>query len=161
MGNRAYNEQLPTVGWKGQQTMPRELALRTVAGRPVLVQQPAGQLASSAASSPDELPPLRVSDGQQDLPTRARAFDLSIVLRPGTAHRFGVDVRAGADQQTRIRHDRLTEQLFVDRCSSGAPVAVTVQTYPDANSDGIRLFADGGDVTLVCARLTGLGADPQ
>jgi hypothetical protein len=112
-GKEAYNEQLPTVGWKGQQTMPQELALRTVAGRPVLVL--GGVHSASAALSAD-----------------------------GTLH-------------LRLVVDHSSLEVF----TTDGQVAVTVQIYPDANSDGIRLFADRGDVTLAWARLTRLGAHPQ
>ncbi|MFI6935545.1 GH32 C-terminal domain-containing protein [Streptomyces sp. NPDC050287] len=55
-------------------------------------------------------------------------------LTPSTADRFGLDVRTGGGQHTRIGYDTTTGEVYIDRTASGAtdfdPTFAGVQRAP-------------------------------
>lgn len=192
MSNWLYAKQLPTAPWRSAQSVPRELALRSIDGQVRLVQQPVagidllrrellcavdGQLLAAGVSA---LAQVR---------TRGGPADIEVLLDPGTALRAGVKIHIGDNgDETVVGYDRELGQVFVDRSRAGdasfnqqfaarhaAPVAlrdgairlrilvdtasVTVfagaheavlssQVFPGPGSDGMALFAEGGQATV-------------
>jgi fructan beta-fructosidase len=124
MSNWDYASHVPTSPWKGAMALPRELALKTIDGRPQLTSVPS----SSYASLVKRLPPTRieafeVSSATRDLALSARGAvqNIELTIRPGTAQRAGMIVRASAsgDTGTRIVYDVRNQTLTVDRSLSG------------------------------------------
>ena len=67
-------------------TLPRELSLRTVAGRPTLISEPIAGQGRTVYSQRD----VAVGPDDVTLPVRPRAYRVHAEFRPGTARRFGV-----------------------------------------------------------------------
>ena len=169
MSNWDYAEEVPTAPWRGAMTVPRELALRTIDGRPTLVSRPVAELDGAAARSSFEAPALEVESTERELPATARgtAQRIDVVVDVGTATEAGVIVRSRADgsQGTRIVVDASTGSLRVDRSESGAtdfsprfsaehtaplvvPESGRVALTIVVDRSSVEVFANGGAVTL-------------
>jgi levanase len=172
MSNWNYAGDVPTSPWKGAQSIPRELALKTVDGRISLVQEPVREL-RAARSGPV---------------THGKTLDLDLKWKAGDADRFGVDLRTGPGQYTRVAYDTAAGELSVDRTHSGqvafhpffpgvdrvkvplrdgrlrlrivldsssvevfaddGAASITQQILP-GDGDGVALFSDGGTATVL------------
>ncbi|MFF4781478.1 GH32 C-terminal domain-containing protein [Streptomyces griseorubiginosus] len=119
MNNWNYGQAIPTSPWRSADTFPRELSLKTIGGRIQLVQQPVGELRTlrGAAAS---VPATTVTSATRQLGVRGGTVELDATLTPGTAERFGLDVRTGGAQRTRIGYDTTTGEVYLDRTASGA-----------------------------------------
>ncbi len=191
MNNWQYAGVIPTSPWRSAMSVPREFALRTIDGRVQLVQQPIRQLRDLRASPTYQIGHLTVGPGTLPLTgpgASGKALDIEADFNLRTAHRFGLVVRAGGDEQTVIGYDVDAGQLYVDRTRSGivdfdpnfpgvqqAPLAahggevrlhilvdwssvevftadgqrvITDQVFPSGTSEGVKLFSEGGDVTV-------------
>lgn len=120
MNNWQYATLLPTAGWRGVFSLPREVTLtRTQAGIR-LVQQPAAEL--QALRGPlwqwqaETLQPGR--NLLQDLQLDTFELQAEVELGPGVSQ-FGLRVRVGNDQATTIAYDNGQQALSVDRSQSG------------------------------------------
>ncbi|VWC21974.1 levanase [Burkholderia latens] len=125
MSNWDYAANVPTAPWRGAATLPRELALKTVGGKPKLVVTPAAAFDAWA----DRLPAaheadLTVDSATRVLPaaTRGVVQRITVTLEPGRAARAGLIVRGSADGAigTRIAYDTAKRTLTLDRSHSGA-----------------------------------------
>lgn len=160
MSNWAYAKQVPAETFRGAMTLPRRLRLRRRDGELRLVQSPI------VADAPvvHRLDAARI-DGRLELPCPAAAARIVAEFTLGTAERVGLEVRAGADERTRIVIDRASGAIRVDRTRSGAPVmpdgfaAVHTAPLPTGAEGSVRLdvcvdiasvevFAAGGEVVL-------------
>ncbi|WP_246119489.1 glycoside hydrolase family 32 protein [Cellulomonas massiliensis] len=140
-GNWRAPYSAPTVGWQGQMSVPRELALRTVDGLPRLVQTPAAEL-ETLWGSPTTWRPRSV-DGTWAVDWRGTAYELDAELDVGTAREVAVHVRTGDGARGGVAIGVTSgddPQLFVDRSGAGSPVI------------GAR---DGSGPALVPRRTTG------
>ncbi|MFJ3104950.1 GH32 C-terminal domain-containing protein [Streptomyces sp. NPDC086835] len=189
MNNWQYGNSIPTSPWRSAQSIPREMALRTVDGRIRLTQQPVTSVRSLRTGQAVGARDLTVTDGSTPLAggrADGKALDLEATFSLGDAERFGLKVRTGEGQETVIGYDAKTQELYVDRTKSGAvdfhhdfpgvqraPLAaengkvrlrilvdwssvevfggdgqavITDQIFPDPDSEGIQLFAEGGSV---------------
>jgi fructan beta-fructosidase len=195
MSNWQYADLIPTSPWRGAMTVPRQLRLETIGGRPRLVQEPAPELRAVRGDLIHRGDGRPLPEGTQALGDHARGETLEIeaVLRARTARELGLEVRVGADQATAIGYDVRAQELYVDRTLSGdtgfssrfpgvqrAPlqlrngelrlrilvdrssvevfadrgqVVLTDQVFPDGASDGVRLFARGGDAEVSKLRI--------
>ncbi|MFF4625989.1 GH32 C-terminal domain-containing protein [Streptomyces griseorubiginosus] len=119
MNNWNYGQAIPTSPWRSADTFPRQLSLKTIGGRIQLVQQPVGELRTlrGAATS---IPATTVTSTTRQLGVRGGTVELDATLTPGTAERFGLDVRTGGAQRTRIGYDTTTGEVYLDRTASGA-----------------------------------------
>ncbi|MFI8961729.1 GH32 C-terminal domain-containing protein [Streptomyces sp. NPDC053493] len=190
MNNWQYGQDVPTSPWRSAQSIPREMALRTVNGRLRLTQRPVAGVESLHGPSVG-VRGIRVAEGSVPLAAgRAdgKALDIRATFSPGDAERFGFTVRTGGGQKTVIGYDTETQELYVDRTRSGAvdfhddfpgvqraplttrngkvelrilvdwssvevfggdgEAVITDQTFPGPDSEGIRLFAEGGSARL-------------
>lgn len=163
MSNWDYAGQVPTAPWKGAQTFPRDLSLKTIGGKVQLVQQPVQALSTLRNGPAGSAKNVAVS-GTTPLNAAGETLELTAHLTAGTASKFGLNVRAGNGQYTQIGYDTHTGQLYVDRTHSGntgfspafpgvktAPLAldngsVTLHILIDASS--VEVFADQGQITL-------------
>ncbi len=120
MSNWLYAQQTPTGRWRGAMTLPRELRLRTVHGKPALVSRVTGPLATGGRKTYSRNG-ITVGRGGMRLPVRARTYRVHAEFTHRSAKSFGVTVRRSADgtERTRISYDVATGTLSVDRTRSG------------------------------------------
>ncbi|MEI5996229.1 glycoside hydrolase family 32 protein [Paraburkholderia bengalensis] len=124
MSNWDYASHVPTAPWKGAMALPRELALKTIDGRPQLISVPPPSYVSMVKQLPaTRIDAIDVSSATRDLarPARGSVQNIRMTIRPDTAQRVGLIVRASAsgDVGTRIFYDTRMQTLIVDRSRSG------------------------------------------
>lgn len=115
LGNWDYANSTPTSPWRGAQSIPRELTLTDVAGRPTLVQKPVVEL-NKILGKPG-VQSVTGLTGQRTLGLRGTALDLDVTLTPHGTSDTGVVVRQGGAEGTRIGWS--DGQIYVDRTDSG------------------------------------------
>ncbi|WP_345751477.1 GH32 C-terminal domain-containing protein [Microbacterium rhizophilus] len=109
----------PTSPWRGSFTMPRELALKTVDGTPMIVHSFAHQLADYEKNAFTTSRKAVVVDGEVALPEASGTLQrIRLTLEPG-AGQSGITVRGGDGKGTRIGYDAATHSVFIDRSRSG------------------------------------------
>ncbi|QNE46177.1 glycoside hydrolase family 32 protein [Glaciihabitans sp. INWT7] len=182
MANVDYSSAIPTSPWLSSAAFPRDLALKTVPGVGVrLTQAPVGQL-STIEGSPQTWSNATVATTGNVLSgvlgTTYR-FDGTFDLTGSATTEFGLDVRTGNGERTRIGYDVAGGNLFVDRTVAGysgftvgfadrenAPLApasgntVTFSVLVDESS--VEVFAGQGSTvfsTLVLPTSTSNGMD--
>ncbi|MCX4428411.1 glycoside hydrolase family 32 protein [Streptomyces mirabilis] len=166
MNNWNYAQAIPTSPWRSADTFPRQLALKTFDGRVRLVQQPVGELSTLRGRETD-IGATTVKDATTPLTVSGGTLELQADLTADTAARFGLDVRTGGKQRTRIGYDTATGEVYLDRTASGQvdfdPSFPGVHRAPLALKDGrlrlhvlvddssVEVYADnghGGQVVL-------------
>jgi fructan beta-fructosidase len=143
MNNWNYGGSIPTSPWRSADTFPRRLALRTIDGKVRLIQQPVSELAGLRGAG-THVSTTRVTSTTTALGVQGSTLELQADLSAGTATDFGLDVRTGSGQRTRIGYDTTTGEVYIDRTASGAvdfdPSFPGVQRAP--------LALDGGTLRL-------------
>ena len=165
MNNWLYGGGTPTSPWRSAMSVPRELGLRTIDGRPRLVQQPVASVDTLDSGQPYSESATTIS-GERTLAKRGDVLDIRATLRPGSATRTGLKVLTNANgDETVIGYDAAAGMLYVDRSKSGAAAAGLagfpgVQSAPVALRDGalnlrilvdrslIEVYAQGGERTI-------------
>jgi fructan beta-fructosidase len=143
MNNWNYGQAIPTSPWRSADSFPRQLSLRTVNGKVQLIQQPVRELTTLRGTG-TKVPSTRVTNTTTTLAVHGSTQELQADLIAGTADRFGLDVRAGGGQRTRIGYDTATGEVYIDRTASGAtdfdPAFSGVQRAPlDLHGGGLSL----------------------
>ncbi|GAB3662277.1 hypothetical protein GCM10027589_25020 [Actinocorallia lasiicapitis] len=162
MNNWNYGQNIPTSPWRSAMSLPRELTLREVDGRMRLMSEPI-DLTGLRRGQPLKVQGRPVK-GTVPLGDRGQVTEIDAALRPGDAKTFGLDVRTGDGQKTRIGYDTTTGELYIDRTASGdvgfhptfpgvhrAPVALdngrlNLHIVVDASS--VEVYANKGLVSL-------------
>jgi beta-fructofuranosidase/levanase len=160
MNNWQYAEHTPTSPWRGAMALPRQLELRTVDGRPQLVQNPVDQLESVYGDPVHDRERAPVHAHGPDLPPAepGQAYQVELTLRPGRAEEIGLRVHEGADQATVIGYDTAAGELFLDRSDSGDtafhhafPSRSTVPLPLDDGRLRLRVVVDTSSVEVFAA----------
>jgi fructan beta-fructosidase len=143
MNNWNYGQAIPTSPWRSADSFPRQLSLGTVNGKVQLIQQPVRELTTLRGTG-TKVPSTRVTNTTTTLAVHGSTQELQADLIAGTADRFGLDVRAGGGQRTRIGYDTATGEVYIDRTASGAtdfdPAFSGVQRAPlDLHGGGLSL----------------------
>lgn len=124
MNNWDYSGAIPTSPWRGAQSAPREMALRTFDGRIRLTSKPVNSLESLRQKSPATAAGVTVKSTSKPLigpAAKGKALDIEATFSLKDAERFGLKVRTGANgEETVIGYDTTTQELYVDRTRSGA-----------------------------------------
>ncbi|MET8102740.1 GH32 C-terminal domain-containing protein [Streptomyces sp. NPDC005236] len=124
MNNWEYAGAIPTSPWRSVQSVPRQMALRTVGGRPRLTSEPVNSLASLRQGPPAKTADVTVTDASHRLigpAAEGKALDIEATFSLKSAQRFGLKVRTGAGgEETVIGYDTTTGEVYVDRTRSGA-----------------------------------------
>lgn len=164
MNNWKYGEAIPTDPWRSAASIPRRLSLGTSAnGTTTLIQEPILEQGLSQAQRQqwDSVP-----DGTTKLNMTGKALDMTLSFSESKATDFGLIVRAASDlsEQTRVGYDLTTEQLFINRTTSGeagfdgefaatyyAPMSlldgnITMRVLVDWSS--VEVFGGAGEVSL-------------
>jgi len=126
----AQSNTVPTTAWwRGQQSEPRELTLRTVNGRPELFQVPLRELNSLRSGAAFQERNQSVT-GERQLTASGTLLDIEAVFRPRNASKFGLKILTGANgDETVIGYDVAERRLYIDRTKSGAAAASITGFY--------------------------------
>jgi len=119
MNNWNYAGDIPTSPWRSAMTVPRKLSLRSVNGSLRLFQQPVQELNELQSSPVLRVRDYRIPAGATRLPAEGDALKIHATLAPGSARRYGLEVRVGHQQRTVIGYDRSAAQLYIRRTHSG------------------------------------------
>ncbi|MEU6228275.1 GH32 C-terminal domain-containing protein [Streptomyces sp. NPDC047042] len=158
MNNWDYGGAVPTSPWRGAQSIPREMALRTIDGRIRLTSRPVSSVASLWQNPVSETGGT-VTDTTRPLigpAAEGKALDIEATFSLQDADRFGLKVRTGANGEgTVIGYDTTTGELYVDRTLSGAvdfnSTFPGVQTAPLKAENGrikLRVLVDWSSVEV-------------
>lgn len=165
MNNWRYAKDLPTHPWRGALTLPRTLSLRSDGQRLHLVQRPIREL-ERLRTERYSLSGITLSERAMPLEPRGASLEVVAEFELETAHDFGLKVRVGTGEETRIGYDRLRQELYLDRRNSGVthfsehfPGRHSVPLPPDPEAGSVRLhlfvdlcsvevFGNGGRVVI-------------
>ena len=144
MSNHRYASRVPTAPWRGAMTLPRELSLRSEAGRLRLVQSPVRALESLRGRRMHIAGRLEGTVRRLGLPRgSANAAELEVDFSDISADVVGVRVHVGAGESTDIGYDRARGELYVDRSISGA-----LPTADFARRSGVPLRLHDGRLRI-------------
>lgn len=148
MNNWRYAKDLPTHPWRGALTLPRTLALRSEGERLYLVQRPVREL-EQLRTERYSLGKISLPEGAMPLEPQGAALEILAEFELGTAHDFGLKVRVGAGEETRIGYHRLHQELYLDRRNSGVahfsehfPRRHRASLPPEAGRVRLHVFVD-------------------
>ncbi|NGO74338.1 glycoside hydrolase family 32 protein [Streptomyces sp. YC504] len=159
MNNWEYAGATPTSPWRSAQSVPRQMALRTVDGRIRLTSEPVGSIKSLRQEDAATATGVTVTNTSRPLGGQAatgKALDIEATFSLKDADRFGLKVRTGAGgEETVIGYDATTQELYVDRTRSGAvdfsDSFPGVQRAPLKAKDGkvkLRILVDWSSVEV-------------
>lgn len=148
MNNWLYGQQVPTSPWRSAQSVPRELALRTIDGQARLVQRPLAEFTRLRSAQLVNVP---AQKAEGTVKAAGDVFEIELRLQPGSAVRSGIRVHG----QTEIGYDREQGVLYLDRSRAGQggfhPQFAARHAARVALRDGqlpLRLLVDRGSVTV-------------
>ena len=165
-----------TPWWRGQQSEPRELSLRTVNGRPELFQSPLRELNTLRAGTPFRETNQTIS-GERAVKATGTLLDIEAAFRPQRATKLGLKVLAGSNgDETVIGYDVAAGRLYIDRTKSGGAASQMngfygVHSAPLSLRDGtlnlrilvdnsiVEVFAEGGQRVLTDLVYPAMGSD--
>ena len=143
MNNWQYADKLPTSPWRGQMTIPRELALKKFPEGILLVQKPARSLTLLRGN-----PVKRSTTG---------SFEIETALQMNGAMEAGWKITGKDGTYALVGYDAAKQEVFVDRTHSPFP-ARTSAPIPLTNDrlkfrilvdrDSIEVFAGEGRVAI-------------
>ncbi|MGW8880826.1 GH32 C-terminal domain-containing protein [Streptomyces mirabilis] len=159
MNNWDYSGVIPTSPWRGAQSIPREMALRTVDGRIRLTSRPVNSVTSLRQKGSATAAGVTVKNTSKTLigpAAQGKALDIEATFSLKDADRFGLRVRTGAGGEgTVIGYDTTTQEMYVDRTHSGAvdfnSTFPGVQTAPLKAKNGkvkLRILVDWSSVEV-------------
>jgi fructan beta-fructosidase len=157
MSNWDYAAVVPTSPWRGALSLPRELALAMVDGIRSVAQRPVPEF--SVLAQTGQRMPIRpfLLEGRRAL-QGGDSYRLEISFEPLDASEVGLDFFVGGDELTRLRYDRATELLSLDRTRSGN--TAFSDSFPSVEAVAVGLvdgrlaldvFVDRGSVEIFAA----------
>jgi levanbiose-producing levanase len=180
MSNWDYADRVPTSPWRGANSLPRQLALRTIDGRPQLTFKPVEQYAAFVRRHRTVRPAdIRIDSTRKPLAadTRGTVQDIELTLAPRSAHRAGIVVRGSADGKrgTRIFYDAIHRTLTLDRSTAVTPGLTNkfstqhivnlpldngkLKLHVVVDRGSVEVFAGDGHVVITDLIFPGLGDD--
>lgn len=159
MNNWDYSHAVPTSPWRGAQSVPREMALRTVNGQLRLTSKPVDSLKSLRQRRPATAAGITVRSTSIPLigsATKGKALDVEATFSLRDAERFGLKVRTSTTgEETIIGYDATTQELYVDRTRSGStdfnstfPGVQTAPLKPDNGKVKLRILVDWSSIEV-------------
>jgi fructan beta-fructosidase len=119
MNNWRYANQVPTETWRGAMTLPRELTLVSTANGVRLLQKTVSEL-KQIRKETKVSEHIKLSDEEcYSMEVDHELMELNLVVKLNDAKEFTLDIHHSAEEKTRIRYDRFTNLLSVDRTQSG------------------------------------------
>lgn len=159
MANLQYADKVPTATWRSATTIPRELALKQVAGELYVAANPVKEI-SAIASKTIEVPAAQLRNGKDIASIIKLPARYSLKFKMDKPEDFFITLNNDAGETLVIGFNKKSNQYFINREKSGkvefnkefakwafAPRiatedASTVEVLVDASS--VELFADGG-----------------
>lgn len=134
--NWAYGNKIPTAGYRGAMSLPRELALRRDGNVYRLIQKP---IKEAVTLRGEEIKEVAQAAGKQ--------LEIEIDLAADTD--AGIKVFKSGEEETIIGYDSKAKQLFIDRTKSGKidfhPDFLSIDRAPLEAKEGkvhLRIFLD-------------------
>jgi levanase len=166
VNNWDYANTIPTSPWRGEQSSPRILSLKTVDGQPRIVQSVAPGIDALAVNGKAVKVKTTVVSGTTALSAAPTSARVDAVLSADSAQTFGLQLLRSADgsQSVSLQYDTRTGILSLDRTHSGnvsfsqafpavdtaaVPLIdgkLSLRIYLDANT--IEVFAQDGRVAM-------------
>lgn len=118
LNNWDYANDIPTGNvWRGAFSIPREIKLIKWGNDFKLIQQPVAELNAFAQEvfSLNE----KTVDTVFDLSFKGNAYQLELVIEPGTAKTAGINILKSKGEETVLKYDAGSKQFLLDRMKSG------------------------------------------
>lgn len=153
-----YANKIPTAGFRGAMSLPRQIALRRTAEGLVLVQTPVAGVTSLRGTKKEQQNLTLTSQSQTLEKSLDNVYELEAEISPGTAKAVGIRIaknsgKDSGDEETIIRYTN--GKLELDRRKSGnvafSDRFPSVETAPLKPTNGIiklRIFVDRSIVTV-------------
>jgi fructan beta-fructosidase len=121
MNNWQYAADVPTSPWRGQMTLPRDIALAEVNGSLQLLQRPIADLHSLRLQEFEYTgtAAAELNEKLSHWPHRSETYELEATIDAGSAPRVEWKLRSDGADATIVGFDRAARQLYVDRSQSG------------------------------------------
>ena len=122
MSNWEYAQEVPTEGWRGGMTLPRELQLARTAAGVRLAQKPIAELGRYRGEHWSLSDATMTSGAKPFAHIEAEALEIVVAFQltdKVTSGRVGLKVRVGDNEQTLIGYDLDDQTIFIDRTKSG------------------------------------------
>ncbi|WP_328805562.1 glycoside hydrolase family 32 protein [Paenibacillus apii] len=145
MNNWKYANLLPTEGWRGAMTLPRELGLVVCEDGIRLRQQPVSEL-DTLRTLKFQLEDLAIQAGDGNLlqSIQGNTLEIEAEIKLADSSSFGFRIHGSQGQGTVIGYDAGRSYLFIDRRSAGI-----TDFHPDFSCEhGADLKPSGGIVKL-------------
>lgn len=156
MGNWLYAHDVPTDSWKGMQSLPRSLSLRTFSDGVKLIQTPTEEL-KKLRKDPFKATGLTIEGivPLKEFNPDLNAYEIIIEFDTSGSGHFGLHVAAGEENETIIGYKADTRQLYVDRTNSGNvsfntafPMVSKTELEPINDIIKLRIFVDQSSVEV-------------
>ncbi|MDQ0825618.1 fructan beta-fructosidase [Arthrobacter sp. B2I5] len=148
MNNWDYARETPTGDWRSTMSLPREVSLIRVDGKPALRQQAIDPF-SGLGPAQLQLGPQALATGVMPLPAASEVARIDVEFRPGTADSVGLLLATADTERTVIRYDVAEGILRLDRRESGNvkfhdafPSIETVAVPLQDGRLGLRVYLD-------------------
>jgi len=154
MSNWRYANEVPTVGWRGQMTLPRVLTLRKIGDKLRVIQKPVKELDNYFTKQiviHDEI----ISSGiQKKIDINQSSVEIVLNVNNLGAKQFGLVLHHTENQSTTITIDLLTNLLSLDRTNSGEVsfsenfLNNQVMKIHDTTKLNLRIIVDSSSVEI-------------
>lgn len=150
MSNWQYQGVLPTLQYRGSNTIARDLTLYRQDGELLLRCAPSPEI-ERARQENTLVPPFKVSDSYEIpilLSDNEGAYEINMTIKNAGASRIVFALSNGKGEKVNMYYDVMRKQFVMDRSESGKVdfsadfPAVTVAPVPDTDNIRIRLFVD-------------------
>ena len=150
MSNWQYQGVLPTLQYRGSNTIARDLTLYRQDGELLLRCAPSPEI-ERARQENTLVPPFKVSDSYEIpilLSDNEGAYEINMTIKNAGASRIVFALSNEKGEKVNMYYDVMRKQFVMDRSESGKVdfsadfPAVTVAPVPDTDNIRIRLFVD-------------------
>lgn len=150
MSNWQYQGVLPTLQYRGSNTIARDLTLYRQDGELLLRCAPSPEI-EKARKENTIIPPFKVSDSYEIpvlLSNNEGAYEINMTIKNGGASRIAFTLSNEEGEKVNMYYDVMRKQFVMDRSESGKVdfsadfPAVTVAPVADTDEINLRLFVD-------------------
>ena len=154
MSNWQYQAVLPTMQFRGSNTIARDLTLYRQDGELLLRCAPSAEI-EQAREGKTVIPSFKVSDSYE-LPSlidgNEGAYEIDMTIKNAGASRIAFNLENGKGEKVKMYYDVMRKQFVMDRSESGKVdfstdfPAVTVAPTPETDNIRLRLFVDRSSI---------------